>query len=56
MGRIGKKNEPSRKAGHRPAESSPAPVSPNDAPQDDVDDGDIATPKHNDDGEDDQPL
>ena len=56
MGGTGKKNEPSRKAENRPAEPSPVPMKQNDPRQDDVEDGDIATPKHNDDGEDDQPL
>ncbi|HET7122849.1 MAG TPA: hypothetical protein VFI51_01930 [Bradyrhizobium sp.] len=51
MGGTGKKSEPPRKADDKSKKSPPAP-----SEDDDYEDGDIATPKRDRYGEDDQPL
>jgi len=50
MGGTGKKNEPPKPANDKPKKPERAPV------EDDDEDGDIATPKRDRYGEDDQPL
>jgi hypothetical protein len=51
MGGTGKKSEPPKKADDEPKKPPPAPIE-----DDDYEDGDIATPKRDRYGEDDQPL
>ena len=51
MGGTGKTNEPAGKDADKSRKSPPKPVE-----DDDGEDGDIATPKRDRDGEDDQPL
>jgi hypothetical protein len=51
MGGTGKKREPPRKSDDKSKKSPPAP-----SEDDDYEDGDIATPKRDRYGEDDQPL
>jgi hypothetical protein len=51
MGGTGKKSEPPKKDDGKPKKSPPAP-----GEDDDYEDGDIATPKRDRYGEDDQPL
>jgi hypothetical protein len=51
MGRTGKKNNLPGKDEKKPGKPPPKPVE-----DDDCEDGDIATPKRDRDGEDDQPL
>jgi len=51
MGGTGKKSEPPKKADDKPKKSPPAP-----SEDDDYEDGDIATPKRDRYGDDDQPL
>jgi hypothetical protein len=51
MGGAGKQEQPPSKVGDKPGKSQPSPVG-----DDDVEDGDIATPKQDRNGEDDQPL
>jgi hypothetical protein len=51
MGRTGKEGELPGKAGNKPNQPPPKPVE-----DDDFEDGDIATPKRDRTGEDDQPL
>ena len=51
MGGTGKKNEPPRKGDDKSKRSPPKPVE-----DDDVEDGDIATPKRDRYGQDDEPL
>jgi hypothetical protein len=50
MGRAGKKKEPPRKESGAPVKPPP-PIE-----DDDIEDGDIATPKHDRNGNDDEPL
>jgi hypothetical protein len=50
MGGTGKKNEHPDKGGDKSRKAPPKPV------EDDDEDGDIATPKRDRDGDDDQPL
>jgi hypothetical protein len=51
MGGTGKNKERPKKDGDKPRKSPPAPIE-----DDDVEDGDIATPKRDRHGDDDQPL
>jgi hypothetical protein len=51
MGGAGKQEQPPGKAGGKPPKPQPPPLE-----DDDVEDGDIATPKQDRYGEDDQPL
>jgi hypothetical protein len=51
MGKVGKKNEPAEKAGDKAKKPPPPPVE-----DDDFEDGDIATPKRDRYGTDDEPL
>ena len=53
MGGTGRKNEPPKQDGDKPKkpEHAPAPVE-----DDDYEDGDLATPKHDRHGDDDEPL
>ena len=51
MGGTGKKSEPPKKVDDKSKKPPPAPIE-----DDDYEDGDIATPKHDRYGEDDQPL
>jgi hypothetical protein len=51
MGGTGKKSEPPKKADDKSKKSPPAPIE-----DDDFEDGDIATPKRDRYGDDDQPL
>ena len=51
MGGTGKKSKPPGKGEHKPKKSSPKPLE-----DDDYEDGDIATPKRDRYGEDDEPL
>jgi hypothetical protein len=51
MGGIGKKGEPPKKTDDKAKKPEPAPVE-----DDDYDDGDIATPKRDRQGNDDEPL
>lgn len=51
MGRASRKNEPPGKEGRAPAKPPPAPIE-----DDDIEDGDIATPKRDRHGNDDEPL
>jgi hypothetical protein len=51
MGGTGKKNEPPKKDGDKPKKPERKP-----AEDDDYEDGDIATPKHDREGDDDEPL
>jgi hypothetical protein len=51
MGRAGKKNEPPGKESGAPAKPPPSPIE-----DDDIEDGDIATPKRDRNGNDDEPL
>ena len=51
MGGTGKKSEPPKKADDKPKKPPPAP-----SEDDDYEDGDIATPKRDRYGDDDQPL
>ena len=51
MGGIRKKGKPPGKDSNKPKKAPPKP-----AEDDDYEDGDIATPKHDRDGEDDEPL
>lgn len=51
MGRTGNKKEPSKKDSEKSKKTRPVPVE-----DDDYEDGDIATPKRDRYGEDDQPL
>jgi hypothetical protein len=51
MGTTGKKTDRSKKDGSESKKSPPAPIA-----DDDIEDGDIATPKHDRYGDDDQPL
>ena len=51
MGGIGKKGEPPKKGDEKPVKPEQAPVE-----DDDYEDGDIATPKRDRDGNDDEPL
>jgi hypothetical protein len=51
MGGTGKKSEPPKKADDKPKKPPPAPIE-----DDDYEDGDIATPKRDRYGDDDQPL
>ena len=51
MSNAGKKNEPAEKADHKSKKPPPPPVK-----DDDYEDGDIATPKRDRDGNDDEPL
>jgi hypothetical protein len=51
MGGTGKKSEPPRKDGDTPKKSLPRPLE-----DDDIEDGDIATPKRDRSGDDDEPL
>jgi hypothetical protein len=51
MGGTGKKNEPPNKDDGKSKKSAPVPIE-----DDDFEDGDIATPKHDRHGDDDQPL
>ena len=51
MGGTGKKNEPPTKADGKPKKPPPRPVE-----DDDYEDGDIATPKRDRSGDDDEPL
>jgi hypothetical protein len=52
MGNIGKKSEPPKKADDKPKKPPPLPR----ADDDDYEDGDIATPKRDRHGNDDEPL
>jgi hypothetical protein len=54
MGRIGNKSEPPKQEGDKAKKPLPPPV-PHDA-DDDFEDGDIATPKRDRHGNDDEPL
>jgi len=54
MGGTGKKNEPAKN--DQAGKSSPAPIKRDDPQQDEIEDGDIATPKRDLDSDDDQPL
>ena len=57
MGRIAKKDEPAQKAEDtRPAEKAKKPLPPPEVDDDDYEDGDIATPKLDRYGPDDEPL
>jgi hypothetical protein len=51
MGNVGKRNEPAKKADDTPKKPPPPPVD-----DDDHEDGDIATPKRDRHGTDDEPL
>jgi hypothetical protein len=51
MGRIGQKGEPPNKPGGKSKTPPPAPIE-----DDDIEDGDIATPKRDRSGTDDEPL
>jgi hypothetical protein len=51
MGRTGKKTDRSKKDDNESKKSPPAPIS-----DDDIEDGDIATPKRDRHGDDDEPL
>ena len=51
MGGTGKKNEPPRKETGAPVKPPPPPIE-----DDDIEDGDIATPKRDRNGNDDEPL
>ena len=51
MGNAGKKNEPAEKSDDKSKKPPPPPVQ-----DDDYEDGDIATPKRDRDGNDDEPL
>ena len=51
MGRTGKKNDPPRKESGAPVKPPPPPIE-----DDDSEDGDIATPKRDRNGDDDEPL
>jgi hypothetical protein len=51
MGRTDKKNQPPGKSDREPGKSPPTPVA-----DDDVEDGDFATPKRDRHGDDDEPL
>lgn len=50
MGGIGKKSEPPKQEGAKPKKPPPAPA------DDDCEDGDMATPKRDRTGDDDEPL
>ena len=52
MGNMGKKSEPPKKADDKPKKPPPPPC----ADDDDYEDGDIATPKRDRHGNDDEPL
>ena len=51
MGGTGKNDEPAKKTGEKPNKPPQVPVA-----DDDYEDGDIATPKRDDTGDDDEPL
>jgi hypothetical protein len=54
MGNTGKKSEPPKQTGDK--SKKPPPPPPKRADDDDYEDGDIATPKRDRDGNDDEPL
>jgi hypothetical protein len=57
MGRSDRKDEPAKKADDKKAEQEKTPLPPTDADDDDLyEDGDIATPKRDRYGNDDEPL
>ncbi|MGH6741227.1 MAG: hypothetical protein ACREDY_19760 [Bradyrhizobium sp.] len=56
MGKPGKKSEPPRKAQENAQDKSKKKPPPPRADDDDYEDGDIATPKRDRDGNDDEPL
>jgi hypothetical protein len=56
MGRIGKKDEPAEKAGDKKAGEKAKKPPPPPELDDDYEDGDIATPKRDGYGTDDEPL
>ena len=56
MGRVGKKDEPTEKAGDNKADEKAKKPPPPEPDDDDDEDGDIATPKRDRYGADDEPL
>ncbi|HLZ02958.1 MAG TPA: hypothetical protein VKR55_12495 [Bradyrhizobium sp.] len=56
MRKAGKKGEPSKKAGAKPKTPSPPPTAEDKGEDEDYEDGDIATPKRDRYGTDDEPL